>query len=326
MVTAVESVSTLQFGLESSPGTLIAADVLLPFASASYIPMIERQLLEETRGLLAHVDDLDVRKGSELSVEMNLDYENVLLPLLTGLHNVTPTGVGPYEYVIDPSYTSPEALAAATYEMMMGDGSTTVYEREFGYGTCSGFGINIAFGQPAKLTFDIFGRAEQMSTLTASQAVLARQVIVSDLFGFYVDSSWANLGNTKLSTLIRSANLSIVTGAAPGYTLDARDDLDFTVLRRGRITGTLDVLFDYTGDAQAEIANWRTGTQVFIQLLAGSGDRILQIDLAAKSIEPPTIFQSDGETGTVGMKFELRYDTVASKLLNITVTNSLASF
>ena len=87
---AIWPLTKVQYGLETiaAPGTLVAAVRRLPFESGAYTPTIERTPLDEAYGILVQRDDLDVRRGSALTLTTYLDTENSLLPLLCGLGNV----------------------------------------------------------------------------------------------------------------------------------------------------------------------------------------------------------------------------------------------
>ena len=328
MANAINNLEKLQYGLETTAGTLVAADtIMLAEQGGEFTDEIERVAIEEPRGVLAMVEDVDVRKGSLLTYTQAMDYESsIMIPLLTGIKTVAGTGVGPYVYTVLPSMTAPSALASATWEVAYTDGTTKHVEREFGFGTTRKFTITFGFNQVTKITTEVFGRASQASTLTASQAALARTVIPSNLWKVYIDTAWSGLGGTQKSWLIRSGTLEIVTGADVDYTLDGLADLDFTQLLRGMITGSLQLTMAVDANFATEVTAWRNKTLRFIQLKATAGaNNIVQLDVAGIYTTPPS-YSVDRGLRVADLTLDLRYDPTSGNVFNAVVTNSIAAF
>ncbi len=328
---ALWPLSRVQYGLETTAGTLVAADTLLPLESGSYEPQIERTALEEARGVLVQVDDLDVRKGSMLTISQFLDYEHVALPLLTGFDNAAAVGVSaPYTRTFEPGLTAPEGLASASFEVVETDGASDLFEAAFAYGSCEQCSINLAFNQPATLSATYFGRAEQSVAAATGLSALARKVIRSSDFEIAIDDTWAGLGTTKRAATIRSAQLQLTSGAAPGYTLDGATDLDFTKLYRGRLSGSLQLVLDLNATAMGEVGKWRDGALRFVELKATDGTgaalRSLTLQLALRFIETPQVLQHDGDIVTVGLTGELRYDATSGKALRVELKNAISGY
>lgn len=328
MASGIVALEKAQVGIETTPGTLVAADmVLVCEQGGSYQPMIDRQLIEDNHGLLVGVVDLDVMKGSQFTYRHVLDYEQVLLPLLTGIKSITASGTAtPYTWAFEPDPAAVETLKAATVEYSVFDGTTRHLQREFGFGTTSRFAITGGFNQPAMIEVDMFGRAPQTSTFTASQAALTRELIPSNLFGLHIDTSWANLGNTQKTGIIRSFRYEVNTGAAPNYTLDQRTDLDMTGLRRGMISGTVELVLEYDANGDAEYDAWEAGTRRFYSLeCAGSGSRTMVLQACVELTENPVFGEADG-LRTVTLRGAMRYDATSGNFMNVTVANALAAF
>lgn len=328
MANAINNLEKLQYGIETTPGTLVAADtVMLAEQGGEFTEEIERVPIEEPRGVLAMVEDVDVRKGSLLSYTQAMDYESsIMIPLLTGIKTVSAAGSGPYVYTVLPSMTAPSSLAAATWEVAYTDGATKHVEREFGFGTTRRFTITFAFNQVTKITTDVFGRASQTSTFTASQAALARTVIPSNLWSVYIDSAWSGLGGTQKSGLIRSGTLEIVTGADVDYTIDGRTDLDMTQLLRGMITGSLQLSMAVDANFTTELAAWRAKTPRFVSLEATAGaNNIVELGMSGIYTSPPS-YSVDRGLRVADFTLDLRYDPTSGNIFQSVVTNSVAAF
>lgn len=327
MAAGVVSLEKLQLGIETTAGTLVAADTVIPVENGgTFEPIIDRQHLDEAQGVRAMVQHLDVSKGSRITYRHSLDYENILFPLNCGLKSDTPTGTGPYVWTINPDPTVVEALNAATFEFRVFDGSTAHLQREVGFGTCESFTIDINANQPAMLEASFFGRKSQASTFTASQTAIAATKIPSNLFTVYIDDSWANLGNTQKSGLVRTARLQVNTGRAPDYTLDGRTDLDMTQLQSGEdISGTFTMSCEYTAAGDTEYDNWEAGESdiEFIRLNATDGAKILQIDMAVRYTS--VSFTEEDGLRMLNLTGDLVYDATSTEQINFVITNSVAA-
>lgn len=313
-----------QFGIESSAGSLVAADTVLACEGAGqFAPSITRQLVPDNQGLLVPTAHLDVASGTVFSYRHTLDFEQILLPLETGLLAATVSGAGPYMWVYTPSSAAPDDLASATIEQSIYDGTTRHLEREFGFMTTRRFAISGELNQPAQIEVDMFGRKSQSSTFTAAQSPLTLNRIPSNLFGLFIDTSWANLGTAAKTGILRSFNYEIITGAEPNTTLDQRSDLDMTGIRRGPIAGTVELNYEYDADADAEFDAWVAGTNRFISLEATVGTNILLLQAHIELTEDPTFGEEDG-LRTVRLRGTMVDDPVSGNFANVDVTNDIA--
>ena len=326
MATALYPLRKFQVGFESTSGTAVAATEQL-VGEAVYTPEIEREFEEYPRGVRAPVTGGGVAKskGSMFAFSGNLSYEEILYPLATGIEAPALTGAGPYVYTFDPDLTIVPVPKSLTCEYIVDDGSTKHYEREAAFCVCRSFEVGLAFGELATMSFELFGRAEQTSTMTAALTpVTGRTLIPSNLFTVAIDDAWSGLGGTPKSTLVRAASLSVTTGLEPDYTLDGRTDLDFTQLRAGMLDATLSITMEHNASAATEIGKWRTGALRFVRLKATDGTKIVQFDLAAKYLSPPS-FSEDAGTEIATMELGLEYDSTGAKAFVATITNSLAA-
>ena len=326
MATAIYPLRKFQAGFETTPGTAVAATAQL-VGAASYTPEIEREFEAFPRGVRAPVTGGGIAKskGSLFSFSGNLSYEEILYPLASGLKAPAISGIGPYVHLFDQSLTTIVAPKALTLEYVIEDGTTKHFQREAAYCTTRSFEVGIAFNELATVSFELFGRAEQTSTMTAALTpVTGRKLIPSNLFTIAIDDTWAGLGGTAKSTLIRAATLKITTGLEPDYTLDGRTDLDFTGLRYGMVDGALSMTLEHNADAATEIDKWRTGALRFVRLKATDGTKIVQFDMAAKYLSPPS-FSEDAGIEIATMELGLEYDATGAKAFVATITNSLAA-
>ena len=297
----------VQFGLEATAGTLVAATRLFPFTDGSYSPTISFKTLDEVRGINADYDDIIAQRGSELQLTQELDFENLIPAFECAFANVMAVGSDPYERTYTPARTSFSPLATATIEVAETDGVDT-YRKHFGLARPTAISIEAA-DETAQLVTTWMGRAAQDLTAPAAVAAIARRVIPAALFTVYIDDTWAGLGTTQVG-YARSFNAAYVPGLTPAYNLAGRADLDQTGWYRGRFQGTIGLTVDHDGDSSAELAHWAAGDLRFIRLRAVVGaDLELRLDHCVRYIETPDVLAADGKQHTLELSGQLRADT-----------------
>ena len=316
-----------QCGIETTAGTLVAATRLVPFTSGSYTPGIDFKTLEEARGAMARFDDIQTRKMSTFQMTQELDLENILPALLCCFANVTPTGSTPnYTWTFTPAINTVRALATATWELALTDG-TNHYRRRFGFARPTAFSIEVGPDGTGQLTTTWMGRAAQPLAAPANVAALARNIIPSALFKVSIDDTWAGLGSNDNDD-VRSFTFSPEMALSPGYNLQGRSDLDQTKWYQGPLTGSVAMVYDHDDDAAGELAHWENSDLRFLRLLAEfNSNRSLQIDVAARYIASPDVLAQDGRQHTLNLSGEIRADDQATpNIMSVVVENGVASW
>ena len=199
MPSALYPLRKVQFGLESTSGTLVAASRQL-VGDCTYSPDLQRTYPAYLRSLRAPQADGGVvtRRGCSLTVQTALDYEQVLLFLETGFATRVTTGGGPYTHTFTPPTANNPSPKTMTCEFVADDGAAKPYERRFGHAVTRRLAIDFARGTEARLTAQLVGRAEQALTMTGGLAPLTRTTVQSADLQFAVDPTWATLGTTDL--------------------------------------------------------------------------------------------------------------------------------
>lgn len=334
MADAIQELRLLQAGIESTKGTLVAATRKLS-GEWSWEEQNPAYRSPHPAGVRANVGGAGVImwKGTRVTVNTELSAEEILWPLELGVRGAV-TGVnasGDYTYTFDPQITTgiPD-LDAATIEVVESDGTTNHVAREFGYVMCESFGIEWAFNQAAKMNYVLFGRASQTTTPTAGLATYTGlEPLVSALLSVYCDTSGANLGNTQLSGIVRSAKWNCTTGLAPDWKSDGRADKDFSKHKVGKLMATLELVLELDATGAAKFAQYRTNDVLFIRLkntgsTAAVGARYVQIDGAYRFSASPKI-APDGSQMLVTLALESVYDATWAKTLHFTVMNALSA-
>lgn len=340
MGTSLQVFDRLQVGIEvvSTKGTLVAATrQIIGNHGWSEEQDFYRSPYPEGYRATPGGAGVIMRKGVSLDIETELSAEDVLWPLMTGvLGSVTPTvsDVSAQTWVFTPQLTTSVAtIQSLTAEFLRGDGVTNHYYGESGYMMTESFGFEWAYNQVAKMKAKLFGRARQTDTPTAALVPYpTREALVSNTLIVSLDTTWAGLGGSALSGIVRSASFDCITGYAANYTLAGRADVDHTGHKVGIIGGTLNLVMEFdAAGAAAALTNWRANNIVFIRLkntgsLAGAAtvSRGVQVDGAYRFVSTPT-FSVDGEQVLVTASLEAVRDTTANKILEFTAINKLAA-
>ena len=339
MAASLHPFNKLQMGMEvvSTKGTLVPATRLIVGEHG----MTEEQEFYRSAypaGFRANVGGAGViiRKGVGIDIDTELTAEEILWFLETGVKGSV-TGVvtdtTAYTWTFTPELTTGvPTIQSATVEMVRADGVTNHYYGEAGYAMTESFKIDWAFNQIAKLSARMFARARQTGTPTGGLVeYTTREALVSNLLAIYWDTTWAGLGGTPLTGLVRSGSFECTTGYAPDYVLDGRTDADFGLHKVGLITGKLSLVIEFDAVGAAKFALYRSNSLVYIRLkttgsLAGavSAVKTVQIDGAYRFVSPPS-FSADGEQVLVTMELESVYDTTGAKTLEFVAINKLAT-
>ena len=316
------SLTTVAAGLETTAGTLVAATRGLPASMADFHPYVERDSRVDLRGTEDAVLDEVERRGSRLKLVQNLDYQTVIPAFQCGLQRVTPSG-GAWTHAI--SWTTPPALATATFEVIQSDGEGFSAGHRFGYARPTKLALDISEGV-ASLTSEWEGRiAGALATLTR-RAIPDRQFIAAREFAVSVDDAWADAGDTPAG-IVRRAALTVNTGCAPYWGKSQRVYADMTNWERQRPTGSLTLFIDHDRAADAEFQHFKDGDLRVVRLEASTGSgnalRRLRVDAVIRYLSQPNLFEAADGQHVLTMAGELRPDA-AGNLLRVTVANGLA--
>lgn len=326
----------LQVGMESTKGTLVPATrVLLVEPSTVFSEEQEKYAPNYMRGVrtLNHTAGIVMRKGTVVDISTDLTAEEALWPLLTGIRGaVTGTGAGADKtWTFTPQMTVDPTLDSATLEFIRGDGTTNHYYAESGYGMTESFRWEWTYNQPAKASWRMFARARQTGTPTGSLVPYAsREVLTANQLAIFKDTTWAGLGGTQLTGIMRSCVFECTTGLEGDYTLDARTDLDFTKHLGGNLSATMQLVFEFDATGAAILTNWRANDIVFIRLRSrgsalGAGFKTVQADMACRFTNAPAAFSDDGGRVIATLNLESVYDETSTNMLLFTVVNALTA-
>lgn len=261
-----------QWGLESTRGTAVAATRKIG-AAPKAIPT--DRVWEAVRLATGQRVDRTGKRNDELLVRDTLTFENGYFQVLPGLlqccldGTITPAevnvGQSDYKWDVLPSLTAANTPKTLTIEM--GD-NVQAYEVEFCMFDRLVFAADIAQDGGAsavKIDADYFGRQVTPTTFTSSQALHTNlEYINAKLARLYMDTSWAGLGGTEQTSLLRGFQLEILAGNHPKFMGSANKYFD--TYGEGELAVMLTLTLEGSSGADSIFDLYQAGTARAIRL------------------------------------------------------------
>jgi len=353
MAPTIKQATRIQIGKETTRGTAVAATRRILTKNATY------RLLEEfeehqgqMHGTLARAATAPtlVRNGTEFELTTDLDFEQLLMFLLSGVKGaVTPTTPGSGEarlWTFTPSVTADPEPETYTLEYAERDMESSPNEL--------GLEAPYAFTTALELTGGEEGVPQIKASMVARKTSLAVSTPALTLptvsyagnlrWAVYIDGTWAGLGTTQITGQVYGFTWRFSDFLRAAYYLDNRSDLDFSTYEYpgpdGRIVDlTIDtVLGAASGDlVPTEDGNKSAGTKRFVRVeLVGAAfsapDSSLYrtITLDGCYVHAADSMQDRGEDreGNKITRLHLLsfYDSTQAQDFQVAVQNALASF
>lgn len=344
MAYALRSFKDAQIGIESTPGTAVAAvEVLTGVMSVPYTSDVNHQPEQDRNNLAANVET-PFKVSDELEGEYTDDLHDVFAAYLMGNSvrgNITPTQpdnvnepnhyLWLYEHGITTANTPDITNGIDTYTYEYGD-NIQHYEANFVY-TVS-WTIEFAPGEPVRVTQNWRGKSSTESSKTGSlSAPTTKQYFPSNLTEFYIDSSFANIGNTQKTGMLLSGSINFETMFTPIYA--ANGDFGYSGLMEGpkKIVADLVYLRDGT-NTEAEKDKWEAQSLVYMgvrfkaqnEMDSGqSNPPYLYIDMAGRYTEWGTADDDDDGRRTIPVTLETAYDSTKANQFSISVGTQMSA-
>lgn len=272
--------SQYQYGVESTRGTAVAATKVLG-AKPKGVPL-DRQWTgvkfangRRTQYNAKRNDELLVRDSLTFDANSPLYFQALPLFHQCSLDGtITPTettgGQADYAWAVAPSLTA--ANDPDTFTLEQGD-DTQFFETEFCMiNSLKMAGTIPADGSAAPVTgeFGYFGRQMTPTTKTASLSLpTGLEMMNAKLSRLYSDTTWAGIGGTELTSVLRGWELEIITGNEPKYFGSANKYFDS--YGEGQLGAMLTLDLEGNATAQALYTLYQAGTERAVRLkLPGS--------------------------------------------------------
>lgn len=334
MAYGIKALRKLQFGRESTQGTIVAATQIYRAEG----------VLEDTRTVVnptedvGYVVDTDRQYVPLLGAKLELPahpatYEQLGHVLDMGMHTAAASQDGAGTDYIRvytwPTTTVYSASDLTTYTIEGGDNAgAEVMEM------CHAveFTLDFKAGEAATLSATINGRQVVPQAFTGALSLIDVEEILTSKAKLYIDDASGTIGTTQVSGTLLSGSLKVTTGWRGVPAADG--SLYFSFIKQVKPVVTLDLTYEHNGSAVAEKAKWRAGTARLVRLeftgnaVATGGttysNKMLVVDLAGKYTKFAALGDEDGDD-TVTASFRGGYNSTAALFGSITLVNELAS-
>lgn len=312
----------VQWGVESTPGTSVAANRKLPsLALAGGI----RQTMQTFRGAGAKYPAVAAqgKEWSEWALSGPATFEELVYPLSSVLMTPTPVQMAAtpaYAWDFAPSSVSEDTVKTFTIEQGSG-----VRAHKFTNALASEFGLNFT-REEVTVSGRMIGRQLQDGvTLTAGPTEVGIVPVLPAQVSVYLDSTNAALGTTKLLRALQ-AEWSMQNRFAPVWPLDAAQS-SFAATVENEPGNTVRLLLEADAAGMARVPVMRAGTTEFLRIeavgatISGANTYLLRLDFAVKWTEVDDFSDEDGVyairyTGTVV------HDATWAKAMAVRVQNT----
>lgn len=296
-----------QYGKESTRGTAVAATKR--FWGSVKLPK-DREIHHEmtARGIRSASSVVEVRQILADGVTLTADngYYQVL-PAMLGIllkGGVTATeqnaGKGDYLWDFTPdlaAYGAPDTLT-----LQYGD-NDQAYQVEYLMGKKLTIDFALGDDSDVKIAMECFGKQISKVSFTSSITTPATiEPIVANTTQMWLDGTWANLGTTAKTSLLRGGSIELGNGNHPKFL--ASGAKTFSSYGEGSVYGACKFVFEGGADAIAIFDAYQAGTpkalrfkQTGALIAAGGAAYSLQVDLYGTFDEViPLDGSADGNT------------------------------
>lgn len=328
-ITGTKPFFYLQAGIESTPGTAVAATRIQPIVSGNFVEHFERVFIEEERqSLIKNFNAVATKQYVEISgMEVSPSFEDLAWWLqffakggVTGVLEDTSA----YRYTFSPNATADD-LKTATFEF--GD-TTEDYEASFCVGT--DFEISFSRNSPATQTVGFLGQAATATTKTPALSQRSVETINGALAAVYIDAKGGTMGNTLVNNVL-DVKISLPTMYSQFWALNGNlypVDVYRSAPRGAMVEMTM--AFTSATEYAAFQANYNTDDERLVRVavegtvIPGSTtNKLAQFDLYPVWGEG-NFGEQDG-LRVVQFSGETKYNTSAAKDWEIQVVNGLST-
>lgn len=267
MATGLKAFSRAQLGVESTPGTPVAATRVLHYVSidvdGEYMQFAEPE--EELNSLaLVHRSTPVAMSPIGISLSGELTYEEIVYWLQGTLKGgVVPSQPDPAAdlYTFTPTYTAVNNLK--TYTLEWGDNEQ---EYESAYTIVESFTIDFEADGAASLDVNLLAQTQSQSTFTGALTASDVLTAIGAKVELYMDTSWAGIGGTQFAdATLRSGSITVNSGWQIAKRADG--NLYFTKAVEGkRQIITADFMLEHDTASKALQALYEANTKRYFEL------------------------------------------------------------
>ena len=318
-----------QIGLETTPGTTVAASRVLPTVQIDYKPKADLAVIRPV-GWKFPLSTYLNREWSEGKISGKPCY-NALTYLLAGvLQKVDPTqpdstgSPSVYQWTMQPALTAEDTVA--TYTIERGSG---VRADRISYGLIPALTLS-ATRSSTEIGGSIIGQtfADDI-TMTPSATEVDVVPLLPGHVDVFLDTTFGNIGTTKLLRLL-SVELGVADRFAPLWVLDSSQESWVTKIEKAP-TVTMKIKMEADATGMSPLAQMRAGSFAYLRLKA-TGPAIdssynygVVVDMPVKvSQEPSDLADQDG-VYAVEWTFHAIYCDACGFAVKSVLTNTLST-
>lgn len=316
----------VQIGVESTPGTAVAANKELP--SISIEPGIKANIdaFRTAGNKFPTIHSLG-KEWSEALVKGKPTFDEMVYLLATLLTAPTFAQVGAttaYTATYAPSSTAEDSPKTLTVEQ-----GSSVRAHKSAYNLMTELGLSLDRDK-CDLSGKMMGRAiTDGITLTASPTSVDQIPILPLDFEVWADDASAGLGTTKLSRLLK-LDLKVANRFAPLWVID-RSQASYVTHVETPNDVQLDLLMEADSNAMALLTTMRNGAFKFLRVKATSAQNAgtstpysLTLNLAGQIAAPKMFEDSDG-VYAIGWTFDITHNGGWGKALDAAIVSKTQS-
>jgi hypothetical protein len=315
----------VQAGLESTPGTAVAANRLLTSMDIQPDAQINVDFFRPQGNkyptVAAAGKDFTAARVVGKPTYTEMAY---LLSGLFGAATITgPNGDGAYTHTYNPASSAADAFTTLTVQR-----GSAVQAEQFTYGLFTDMGL-IFDRDTANLTGAMLGQAQTTGiTLTATPTTIALVPMLPKQFDVWADATSGGLGTTKLGRLLQG-NLQFSGKYLPLWVVDS-SQASFVQVVETTPNARIRLLVEADAAGMAFLALVRAGTTRFVRLrgtgplIAGASSYTWTLDMAVKFGNPDAYEDSNG-VYAIGLNGTVVFDSGWTHALTSTLITTLAT-
>lgn len=342
-MTSVAALRKLQIGKETTRGTEVAATsrIIGRPGGITYRDLTEKPPTEADWGLLDERHSTDpseiARQITEIEVEQDLSFEQILEPLLAGVIGaVTPVtqamGADGELWTFTPNAATDPVPDAFTMEYSEDNGTADILAVTMTFGLVRRIRISQAQGaEYATLAVDWFARKSVAQAKTAAIGIPVRQLVVGPIGTVGIATSFSGLSSaTVLSAQIVNWEWELVTGIMPKFRIDASAP-DFSAYGFTKRKATLKLGLDWSAEAETERASrlQAAALQYFrVEMLGpaiGASNFRIHIDGCYELTNPVEAGRDVEGQSQTDLEYTAVHDATKGAAFEVVVQNSLSA-
>lgn len=329
--------------VEGTPGTAEAAtEILFGMITQLFTDKVFHTP-DQDRGVLAAHYEVPFQVGEAIELEMEGElYDRLAVFMFSNAIRGNVTATQPdnidepnhYRWVFEPAMTTPntpdETNGIDTFTLEVGD-NNGAYEVEYLF-TVS-FEISGSPNEPVMFTWTVQGRQVTSTTFTAALTAPAAAYFPFNKTKFYIDTSYAGIGGTQKSGVLRAFTYTLETMFSGRYAADG--NYYFSSINEDKKAAEVELTYYRDGVTEAaEFAKYLAQTMTYLRIELNSEVEMdsgennppqIKLDGAFRYTEYPAYDDEDG-TSVVSVTARSFYDPTSSKMITVTVDTTMDAF